>query len=215
MLCKPNCVTRRPPVTTSECLVDEKPGGIYQLGFAICGIAGSPLEDADWFTDEAKIKEAICAGHLFFTGTVLGEKPKGSVTKKRISSCSPEKIVAGTKTINFQDYNSYDSVVLEDDANYEAPQEYLFWDFIEEFQAYLNMFAISCDGRVFFVSSGDWVLEIDEVIEQTKDDSSFFDGSITIQKKGILFGYTNTLLPEVLGSFVPEEDCEPGDYILQ
>lgn len=215
MACKPNCVTRRPPVISNECLVDAKPGGIYQLGFAICGIEGSVLEDDNWFNDEEKVKQAICDGHLFFTGEIVGQKPKGSVTRKRFSSCRGEKVVSGVKTVTFTDFNSYESVEIESGSEYKAPQEYLFWDFIEEFQDYLNLFWITCDGRVYFVENGFWDLEIDEVIEETKDDSSFFDGTITIQSKALLYGFTGTEIPTVLATFDAEVDCEAGDYILQ
>lgn len=215
MLCKPNCVITRPPVLSSECLIEPKVGGINRFGFAICGIDGSVLEDEDWFNDEVKIKQAICDGHLFFTGEVLGQKPAGTTTKKRISSCSPEIVIAGTKTFTFEDYNSYDSVLVPGETQYSTPQEYLFWDFIDTFQAYLNMFAITCDGRVFFVTSGDWNLEIDETIEQSNLDTSFFAGTFTIQSRALLLGYTGTALPDTLANFVPEDDCAPGDYILQ
>lgn len=212
LICKPACVITRPPVLASECIAEPKPGGINRLGFAICGIEGSALENAGWFNDEDMIKQAICDGHLFFTGEILAQKPGGSTTKKRISSCSSEIVVAGTKTITFEDYNSYDPVTI--DANYAAGAEYLFWDFIDTYQGYLNMFAISCDGRVFFSANGDWSLEVDETIEQTVNDTSFFAGTVTIQKKGILFGYTGTMLPDTLTNFVVDEDCAPTDYIV-
>lgn len=213
-ICKPNCVVQRPPVLSQNCQITVKPGGINRLFFALCGVQNSVFDTPGWFNQAALIKEAICGGYLFFTGEILGQKPKGSVTRKRISSCKPELVIAGTKTVTFQDYNSYDPVPLEDDANYEVNQEYLFWDFIDQFQAYLTMGFVTCDGRVFFVD-GEWNLEIDEVIEETKDDTSFMEGTLTIQKKSLIFGYANTAIPDTLAEFNPDEDCTPYDYIFQ
>lgn len=214
LLCKPNCVITRPPVLSNNCLTKPKPGGVNRIFFGLCGVAGSVFETPGWYNNEALIKEAICAGHLFFTGNLLGQKPKGSVTRKRIYSCQPEIVIAGTKTVTFQDYNSYTPINLEGDPNFPVGQEYLFWDFIDEFQDYLTMGFTTCDGRAYFVD-GEWNLEIDEVIEETKDDTSFMDGTLTIQRRELILGISDTALPGVFANFIPEQDCGPYDYILQ
>ena len=44
---------------------------------------------------------------------------------------------------------------------------------------------ITCDER-WYQYAGDWDIEIDEVIEDTKDGKSFWDGTITMATKDVI-----------------------------
>jgi len=142
--------------------------------FIVCDPSYQHPNPGGW-TNLENIEAAICDNKFYFTGEILGQKPKGSFTKKRITSCSPEKTISGTKTVTFQDYNSIG----------ETLEEYTFWDNILNNTDFLYLGFVTCDDR-FYMVSGHFDVELDEVIEDTKEGTSYFDGTVTFQEKDLL-----------------------------
>lgn len=175
MICKPSCVTPIPQNDwINQCELSIRNGGIPRLTFLKCD---STLEFpyANGWENIENIKWALCNGHLFISAPVLGQKPKGSFQKKRLTSCSPEETISGTKTITFQDYN----------ADKEDLVDYDFWAGISENKKFLKFGYITCDER-WFQFNGNWDIEIDEVDEDTLEGNSYWDGTITMSTKDIL-----------------------------
>lgn len=190
IVCNPSCVegTTPPSDYGNKCNLDARTGGIPRLSFLVCDdsfelpytgidpVTGLPSSNPDHlWNNPANVTWAICNEKLIVTGEILGQKPKGSVTKRRLSSCGPEKVIAGEKTITFQDFN----------ADKETLIDYDYWDFIIKNQKFLKPGYFTCDGR-WFQYAGDWGLELDEVIEDTKDGASFYDGTITLSTADLL-----------------------------
>lgn len=168
-ICNPSCVTGIPQVDWSrQCDIIARKGGINRLLFFVC--------DPNWVFPEAggwgniaNWAAAICDGLLYYTGEVMAQKPKGSFTKKRFSSCAPEQIIAGSKTVTFLDYNAAVDLV-----------DYTAWQAYFDNQKYMSFGFTTCDDRVYQVP-GDFSLEVDEVIEDTNEGNSYFDGVVTFQ----------------------------------
>ena len=96
-ICPSTCAPDLPESYSGGCGVTTRNGGISKLAFVKCDYEFTDISNqAEWIA-------AIAAGNVVLTGLLLGQKPKGSFTKKRISSCGPEAIVGGEKTVTFQD----------------------------------------------------------------------------------------------------------------
>lgn len=196
--CNPSCVTAIPNNDWSkDCDLTERKGGIPYLTFLKCdpdyvhpNPSDSPWEDLD------NIKVAICAGILYISAEVLGQKPKGTFTKRRLSSCAPEKTISGTKTITFQDFN----------ADKENLIDFDFWNGIDESKRFMSFGWITCDER-WYQTNSDWDLEIDEVIEDTKDGMSYYDGIVTISEKSLIKPILVPGLIDLISSFLISEEC--------
>lgn len=180
--CMPSCVdnTNKPKVGYANgCKIKSRKGGIPRLTFLICDPdyvhpnaveeGQSPWENLD------NVKAAMCAGLLNFSGEVLGSKPKGSFTKRRMGSCSPEETIGGTKPINFQDYNSSDDLI-----------DFDFWSWVQENRSRLKFGWISCDD-LWYQFDGSWDLEIDQVADDNSEQGkTYYDGVITTQTEAII-----------------------------
>lgn len=174
-VCNPSCVIDV-PVTgwSNNCNISTRDGGIPRLTFLKC-VPDLEFPNAGEWTNVENVKWAICQEILFISGEVLGQKPKGSFTKRRLSSCAPEVTVSGTKTITFNDFN----------ADVEDLIDYDFWDAIIKNKNFMSFGFITCDGR-WYQHDGAWDIELDEVIEDTSEGKSFFDGTITITSKDLM-----------------------------
>jgi hypothetical protein len=180
-ICKPDCVTTFPGVDWgSACNITTRDGGIPRLTFLVCDPAmtlpyqgldstGALSPSANQWTNPDNIKWAICNGFLKVTGELVGQKPKGSFTKRRLSSCAPETTVSGTKTVTFNDFN----------ADKETLIDYDFWQAVTDNKQFLFFGFITCDDR-WYQHPGSWDIELDEVIEDTGEGKSFYDGTITM-----------------------------------
>lgn len=157
------------------CDITTRKGGIPFLTFFKCDpdieFPVDTGEDSPW-TDLDNWRFAICQLHLFVTGELLGQKPKGTFTKKRLGSCSPESTVAGSKTITFQDFNADNDTLLDFD----------FWNGVKANQKFFQLGWVTCEDLVY-QTTNNWDLEIDEVSEQDSEQGlSFKDGSISINQ---------------------------------
>ena len=162
-LCDSSCGIPLPPPYGNACTVDPKPGGINRIGFIVCD-----YEFVD-ITDQDEWNAAIAAGDAIWSGELMGSKPKGSFTKKKVNSCSPEQMTGAEKTIVFMDYNS-------DEAGGTA--EYVFWNTILANPRAFRLVFITCDGWLYGPID-DFTIEVDEVIDEDKKGSRFMDGSIS------------------------------------
>ncbi len=184
MICKPSCVSEIPQNDwVNACNITTRKGGIPRMIFLKCDPNYVHPNPGGW-TNLDNWEAALCAGQLYVTGSVLGQKPKGSVTKKRIQSCGPEETISGTKTVSWQDYNAEPDELLD----------YDFYDGIMKNKKFLKFGWISCDERVHLFS-GDWDMEGDYVEEDNQDGSTFFDAVVTMSSIDIIKPF---LVPGVL-----------------
>lgn len=159
-LCSTNCAIT-PPVPVQPCFVDTRPGGVSRLFFAACDVMINDLTSQnDWCA-------YINAGKIVMSPKILGEKPKGSATKKRIDSCAPERTTGFQRQINFQDHNA-------DDVNFS---DFDFWNEIQLNSEKYQVGFQTCDG-LFFGFIADFTIEVDPVIPNNKNEIAFWDGSI-------------------------------------
>jgi hypothetical protein len=166
-ICPSACAPSLPTNYSGGCGIVTRPGGIKKFVMIKCDYE---------FTDITDLEEwaaAVTSGDVVASGLVLAQKPKGSFTKKRITSCEPEAVVGGEKTITFQDYNT--DTVTEGGAGI---LHYDFWNtIISQTQNYRFGF-ITCDGY-FYGPIDNLQIEIDEVIEDNDNGNTFFDGTIS------------------------------------
>lgn len=199
-VCKPACATNIPATDWANgCDIIFRPGGICRLTFLICDdsmvLPHSPIAgQTNQWTNKLNVLWALCNGYLKITGTIMGQKPRGSFTKKRLRSCGPETTISGTKTIAFKDYNSDPDNLLEFD----------FWQSIMDNQRFLLLGWVTSD-EYWYQYTGEWDLENDDVIEETKDDNTFFDGVITMSTKAIIKPIKCPGILETLDSFATAE----------
>lgn len=182
-VCNPSCVTTIPSVADvlNKCNLSTRKGGIPRLTFLKCdpnlelpfpALSGqtSPYQNLE------NIKWLLCNGYLNITGELVGQKPKGSVTKKRLSSCAPEVVVAGQKTVTFFDYNADNDTLID----------YDFWQSILDNQQFLFFGFIDCND-FWYQYDGTWSLELDEVKEDNSETGlSSYDGTVVMATKDLL-----------------------------
>lgn len=165
-ICNSTCAPAVPASYTGGCGIQSRPGGIKRIWIIKCDYTFNDIADrAEWET-------AVDDGNVVGSGLILGQKAKGSFTKKRIASCQPEGVVGAEKQITFQDYNHYSTINGPNTcASYE------FWNTLLTTPSNYKLAYESCDGYVYGVIN-DFQLEIDEVIEDNNTGSTYFDGTI-------------------------------------
>ena len=161
-ICNTLCAPDLPASYTGGCGITTRPGGVKQIIFIKCD------ETWDWTLRSAWVT-AVAANNAVFSGLILGQKPKGSFTKKRVASCQPESVVGGEKTLTFQDYNT--------DSTPGGCAVYDFWNTFQSQSSNYKMGYYSCDGY-FYGPINDFTIEIDEVIEDNNTGSTYLDGSL-------------------------------------
>lgn len=200
-ICKPSCVTTIPNADwTKDCEIGTRPGGIPFLTFFKCNpdleFPQDTGEESPW-TDLDNWLFAICQEHLFVTGELLGQKPKGTFTKRRTSSCAPETTIAGSKTITFQDYNASVDDLIDFD----------FWSAIVSNKRFLQIGWITCDDLVYQTASS-WDLDLDEVKEDNSEQGlSYFDGVVTINQFALITPIKVPGIYDLIKSFTSATEC--------
>lgn len=178
--CRPSCVENMPSLGDRlDCNISTRKGGIPFLLFYKCDpdaeFAIDTGEDSPWSSLE-NIRQAICQENLYATGELLGSKPKGTSTKKRFSSCSPEETVSGVKTLNFQDYN----------ADNDNLVDFEFWPAVVANKKFLQVGWVTCDD-LLYMSSSPFDIDVDPVIEDNSESGyTFWDGVISINQVSII-----------------------------
>lgn len=201
--CNPSCVADTIPNVdwAKGCGITTRPGGIPFLTFFKCDPDLSfPYEPASGETNEwtnlQNVIWALCNGHLSITGEILGQKPKGSFSKRRITSCAPEITIAGTKTLTFQDFNADPDSLLDFD----------FWKGIDESKRFLQFGWITCDD-LWYQTDKKWDLEIDLVQEDNSEGLSFYEGTVTISEKEIIKPIKVAGLSDLIAAFTTADYC--------
>lgn len=197
MICKPKCVGSIPRNDwVNSCKKKTRKGGIARLVFLVCD-ADFVLPNSGAWTNVDNWIYALCQNRVFISGPILGQMPKGSFNKKRFDSCSPEKVVSGSQTITFLDYNADDEALID----------FSFWKGIVDNKEFLLVGWITCDELVYLYNE-DWDLEVGPVIEDTKEGNTFRDGVVTMST------LPTDLIPvkcvgilNALESFVTETTC--------
>lgn len=160
-ICSVNCSILPPRPIKEGCGLTVRSGGISRLVFASCNIQFIDVTDlSEWCT-------LVNEGKIIVTSPIIGQKPKGSSTKKRLSSCQSESVIGFERTITFQDYNS-DNLYADFD----------FYNDILENSALYKFGWITCDG-LFFGLIDEFTIEVDQIIEDTNLGSTYWDGIIS------------------------------------
>lgn len=204
--CKPSCISDIPNNDwTKLCNLTYRTGGIPYVTFISCdpdqefpnpgGPDGDDPDGNPWENLD-NVRWAICEGILHVSGALLGQKPKGTFNKRRLSSCGPEQTISGTQTLTFQDYNA-DTVDLKD---------FDFWNGIDDNKNFLTVGWITCD-ELWYMTDNDWDLEIGDVIEDTKDGMNYKDGVISISEKALIKPISVPGIIDVLKSYLISENC--------
>lgn len=200
-LCNPNCGSAIPINDWSKgCDITTRKGGIPYLIFLKCDpnldYPNEPAEgQTDPLTNLDNVKWAICNGILHVSPNLLGQKPKGSFTKRRLSSCGPEQTISGTQTVTFQDFNADPDLT-----------DYEWWNSIVANKKFMSIGWITCDELVFKTDAG-WDIEIGDVIEETKDGMNYKDGVISISEKDLITPVNIPGIINVLNSYLVTENC--------
>lgn len=175
MACNPGCSVDVATLTLSDCAIVFRKGSISVFAFQNCDapftdVSGSEITDIDAWT------AAIAADPptIHVSGEVVGQRPKGSVTKLRVAGCRPEQVISSADTITFRDYN----------ADLTGLSEFAFWNSILANVSGLNLMVITCDDLVYFYEAGTWNLEISPVIAETIDEANYMDGTINLLGDG-------------------------------
>ena len=162
-ICDSGCAVPLPLPYSNACGVTTKPGGINRIGFIACDYEFTDI------TDQVEWDAAIAAGDAVLSGLLYASKPKSSFTKKRVNSCSSERVTGVEKSITFQDYNDNESAT--DCADYD------FWNTILDNPAAYRMVFVLCDGYMYGPIDN-FTIEVDEIIDESSDGMRYFDGSI-------------------------------------
>jgi hypothetical protein len=170
-LCPSTCAPALPEPIAGGCGITVRNGGISKIVFVKCDYTFTDIDNrTEWET-------AVAAGDVVFSGLLLAQKPKGSFTKKRISSCAPEQLVGKENQITFQDYNS-DPLACKDIE---------FWNTIVNAASSYQMGYYTCDGY-FYGLVEEFSIEVDQVIEDNTTGNIFFDGTISWLDLNMLCG---------------------------
>ncbi len=170
-LCPSTCAPPLPESITGGCGITPRSGGISKFAFVKCDYQFTDISNrTEWI-------DAVADENVVFTGLLLAQKPKGSFTKKRISSCAPEQLVGKENQITFQDFNS----------DLADCKDITFWNTIVQNSSSYQFGYYTCDGY-FYGLVDEFSLEVDQVIEDNSTGNIFFDGTISWLDLNMLCG---------------------------
>lgn len=159
-LCNTNGAQNPVAVAGGGCRLNTRSAGIDRFVFARCDITFLNMADlSQW---ETKIN----AGQIVFSGQVLGQKPKGTVTKKKLVSCRPEIVTGMTRQLQFTDPNA-------DNGNFT---DYDFWNDKDVNQDILVAGYITCEE--YFYGFFTYSIEIDDTRVEDSLEEFKWDGLI-------------------------------------
>lgn len=199
--CNPSCVSSFSNAHWARgCDITTRKGGIPFLLFYKCDPDATFAEDtgdeSPW-TSLENLRQAICQENMYVTGELLGQKPKGSTTKRRTSSCSPEQTISGQKQITFQDFNADNANLLD----------FNFWGGIQANRKFLQIGWVTKDD-LLYMSTSPWDIDIDEVSEDNDETGlAFKDGVITINQFAMVEPILVTGIFDFLKNFNNTETC--------
>lgn len=162
-LCAPACAVK-PPKIPKDCGVNIRPGGIRHIVFAPCSLRFKNIYNLNEWA------EYVLKGDIVISSPLVGQKAKGSFTKKRVNSCQPEVVIGIERSITFMDHNA-------------DLLEYSDFNFYNQIQANPNLYQfgfITCNNEFYgFIDT--FSIEVDLVIEDNNNGNSFWDGTISWQ----------------------------------
>lgn len=165
--CGAGCVPAEiPKVVGAACRIVTKPAGFDRVIFKKCDYEFASI------TDLAEWTAALTSGDIASTGRVLGQKPKGSPTKRRVASCLPERTTNYTRSWQWKDSNS-------DPTNLT---EYDFYSFVDEYQDVLNIAFLTCDGLLYGFYS-DYSLDVDDTRSEPNDEDAVIECTAEIKSR--------------------------------
>ena len=172
--CADECEIALPEHLAQGCVTSRRKGGLEHLVFMKCNKSFNDITDlAEW---QAKIE----AGDLVASGKILGQKPKGSFTKAKFASSTPEEVTGKTDTYQFKDYN----------AELDENKDIVFWSKIQKnYRNYVTA-VVDTEDRV-------------RVIEEDINGNTYVDGVISINTDGIVVPITVPGLGALLKSTAP------------
>lgn len=165
-LCSAGCAQDIPKISGAGCRIITRPGGFDRVIWKRCDYTFSDITSLnEWET-------ALADGKVSATGRVLGQKPKGSATKKRVASCLPERTTNYTRTWNWKDSN----------ADLTTLTEYDFYQFVDENQDVLDIAILTCD-ELLFGFFGEYSLDVDDTRPETNDEDATIECAVEVKSR--------------------------------
>lgn len=144
------------------CGLKTRSGGISRLVFAACNLEFNDINDtAEWC-------QYVAEGRIVMSSPVVGQKPKGTATKKRLSSCQSESVIGFERTVTF----------IDNAADNDEFRDFDFYNVLSENPSLYKFGFITCEG-FFYGFVDDFTIEVDHVIEDNNLGNSFWDGIIS------------------------------------
>lgn len=163
--CPPDTITG---MTGAGCRIVTRPAGLDRAIWKTCDTVFSDLTSlSEWETH-------IANGKIIASGRILGQKPKGSPSKKRLASCLPERTVNYSRTYQWKDSN----------ADLAALTEFDLYQTVDQNQDVLDIGFYTCDG-LFLGWFSDYSLDVDDTRGETNDDDATMECSCEIKSRYI------------------------------
>jgi hypothetical protein len=164
--CGTGCASPIPQVVGAACKIVTRPAGFDRVIFKRCDYTFTNITDLnEWAA-------ALANGDIGSTGRILGSKPKGSATKRRVASCLPERTTNYTRTWNWKDSNT----------DLETLTEYDFYQHIDENQDTLNIAFLTCDGLLYGFYP-DYSLDVDDTRTETNDEDAVIECVVEVKSR--------------------------------
>lgn len=161
ILCSSNCAANPVGLGGSGCDITTRTAGIDRLVWARCDIEFTLITDlSEW---ETKMGD----GEIVFSGPVLGQKTKGTFTKKKLASCYPERVTGVTRNIAWKDANA-------DNTDFT---DYDFYNDKQANQGKLVFGYLTCE-ELFYGFFSRWSIEVDDVRVENSDEEFNWDGVV-------------------------------------
>lgn len=188
MICSYTCSTATPHWSAGACNIETREGGIPYLIFFACNfkfnasvMSENGLITIGAITDYTSWEEGVHNRLISRTPEGLGEKPLGSFTTQRLSSCSPEAIASETQNLSFVSYDT-DSTSFTDRT---------YWNNIRTNYGKFRLAWQDCNGYVHYsgnVADPGFVFvptALGYVIPQTNDENSFYQADLSFKYSGL------------------------------
>lgn len=164
--CSSGCASNVPKILGAGCRITTRPAGFDRAVFKRCDYTFADITSLNEWSD------ALASGAIGATGRVLGSKPKGSPTKKKLASCLPERTTNYNRTWNWKDSN----------ADLSTLTEYDFYQFIDENQDVLHVGFLTCDS-LFYGFFEDYSLDVDDTRVDTSDEDAGMEAGVEIKSR--------------------------------
>lgn len=165
-LCPTECAQNLPSIAGAGCVEITRPAGFDRVIWKRCDYV---FED---ITDLGEWEGAIEEDKIHASGRVLGSKPKGSPSKRKIYSCLPEKTVMYTRQWQWTDPNA-------DNTDFS---EYTFYQFVDLNQGLLHIAFLTCDSLLYGFFE-DYSFDVDDTRSNTSDEEAVMDCAVEVKSR--------------------------------